>query len=175
MKNISLSIPNTEKSSRNYGIDMLRIISMIMVIILHIITKSNFLKMPQSISVKNETVTILRMLCFCAVNVYAIISGFVGYIKSSHKYSSLIHLWAQVFFYYFIFGLTDILYDHFVMGESIALVRLIKLFLPVFSDQYWFFTAYFLLFFFMPMLNIIIDHTPKNVFKITAVALIVLI
>ena len=103
MKNISLSIPNTEKSSRNYGIDMLRIISMIMVIILHIITKSNFLKMPQSISVKNETVTILRMLCFCAVNVYAIISGFVGYIKSSHKYSSLIHLWAQVFFYYFMF------------------------------------------------------------------------
>lgn len=87
------------KSERNYGIDLLRIVSMLMVVTLHIL-KRNLLynKDVEIFSMKYNILWILEIMSYCAVNCYALISGFVG-VKSKFKYSNILILWLQVVFY----------------------------------------------------------------------------
>ena len=62
---------------RNYGIDALRLISMFMVVVLHVLGQGGVLK-----AAKNGQYIIswlLEIIAYCAVNCYAIISGYVGY------------------------------------------------------------------------------------------------
>ena len=85
-----------EKNERNYGIDLLRIFSMIQVIILHLIIYSYGDKIKPS----NKKYQCLESICMCSVNCFALISGVVGY--KSYKFRNLIYLWFHIFFYSFI-------------------------------------------------------------------------
>ena len=86
------------KRERNYGIDALRIIAMFMVVILHVLGKGGVLISLEKFSLGYEIAWFLEILVFCAVNCYALISGYVMY-GSKPKYSSLALLWLQVAFY----------------------------------------------------------------------------
>ena len=87
-----------EVSKRNYGIDLLRTISMFMILILHILGNGGILKQVIPLTIYGELIWFIEVCCFCAVNCYGLISGYVG-VKAKHKYSNLIYLWIQVFFY----------------------------------------------------------------------------
>ncbi|MDE6723424.1 MAG: hypothetical protein K2J55_04430, partial [Eubacterium sp.] len=64
-------------SKRNYGIDLLRIVCMIMVPVLHVLGHGGLLEGAEILSVKYEFVWFLEAAAFCAVNCYALISGYV--------------------------------------------------------------------------------------------------
>ena len=83
---------------RNYGIDFLRIISMFMIVILHILGNGGILASVQTGSVKYHLTWFMEIASYCAVNCYALISGYVG-IYSKHKLSNIFYLWIQVIFY----------------------------------------------------------------------------
>lgn len=83
---------------RNYGIDLLRIVSMMMVVLLHVLGQGGILDGSDPLTVKSETAWLLEIGAYSAVNIYAMISGYVGYGRK-YKYSGLVYLYFQVLFY----------------------------------------------------------------------------
>ena len=76
---------------RNYGIDLLRIVSMIMVVTLHIMNAGGVLGATERMSAKYELASLLQIMTYCAVNCYALISGYVG-VNSKFKISNILFL-----------------------------------------------------------------------------------
>lgn len=86
-----------QSQSRDYGIDLLRIVSMFLVCMLHVLGAGGVLENTTT-SVNFQLAWFLETLAICAVNCYALISGYVG-LNSKHKYSGIVNLWLQVVFY----------------------------------------------------------------------------
>ena len=67
-----------KNTSRNLGIDILRIVSMIGVVFLHILGHGGLLDSQLS-PAKFSMVWFLELLAYPAVNCFILISGYVGY------------------------------------------------------------------------------------------------
>lgn len=163
MNDTLLVSQNEKKKTRNYGIDLLRIVSMLMIVILHVLGKGGVRRSCENLTVKGEAFWALEILCYSAVNIYAIISGYVGY-KSSHKGRSIISLCLQVTFYSVLItaGNTAIL---IIQKKPLNFVSIIKNLFPSAFGGLWYFSAYFCLFFFMPILDAIVDYVSKRKLK----------
>ena len=69
---------------RNYGIDLLRIVAMYMIVLYHCLLLGGVITKATQIgigSINYDISWLLDTLCYCAVNCYALISGYVG-VKS---------------------------------------------------------------------------------------------
>lgn len=150
--NTDLQLNTNNKSTHNYGIDLLRLLAMFMVVVLHIVNYGGVLNTAQG---DYCGIAMLFMsITFCSANCFAIISGFVGYTEMPKPFrmSKYIHLWFWVFFYSFGIALvTNII--SCVSGNGFSLHDIVCHAFPVVNRQYWYFTAYTVLFFLMPMLN----------------------
>ena len=65
------------QGNRNYGIDLLRILSMFMVVLLHVNNFGGLLGHYDANSLGYVFVWFSEAFAICAVNVYAMISGYV--------------------------------------------------------------------------------------------------
>lgn len=144
---------NMISSKRNHGIDALRIYSMWMIVVLHILSQGGILR---KISGKGYYLAWwLEIFAYCATNCYALISG---YIRKSNRYKDnyykIIEMWFQVLFYSF--GITIVCFI-FNIG-NISMRDIIESLYPIASVQYWYFTSYVGLFFLMPMLDFFIEY-----------------
>ena len=138
--------------NRNYGIDFLRILSMLFVLLLHILKHGGILANLEKFSLAYNIAWFVEICAFCAVNCYALISGFFGY-SSKQKYSNIINLYFQTAFYAVL--ATGIFY---VMNpDEIGKRAFIKAVFPFGFNVYWYFTAYFCMFFFIPFMNKILE------------------
>lgn len=140
-----ISGTSQKSTNRNYGIDLLRIISMLMVCTLHILGYDNVLIHTVPLTLHHNIAWFIETACYGAVNCYAMISGYVG-IHSKHKYANLAYLWLQVVLYSV--GITLLFY--ILTDYPIGIKTFIKSLLPVYFSQYWYFSAYFFLFLFLP-------------------------
>lgn len=138
---------------RNYGIDALRIVSMFMVVILHLISRGGIMHGAVALSSNYWIACFLEITCYCAVNVYALISGYVMHDKNI-KFSNLINLWFEVLFYSFSITLVIHFIDNTIIDNKLVLSAIF----PVSFEAYWYFTAYFALFLFIPFLNKLIKN-----------------
>lgn len=152
---------------RNYGIDLLRCVSMFMVAMLHILGHGGVLDNALPGSLSYGTAWFLETAAYCAVNCYALISGYVG-IKAKYRYSSIIMLWLQVVFYTIL--ITALF---FVLNpDSVGIKEIVTAVLPVTRYTYWYFTAYFGLFILMPILNAGINALSEKQAYITVLLLV---
>lgn len=150
-------------SQRNYGIDLLRIISMVMVIILHCFGRGGLLSNPLLTGTRYHFVWFLEILCYAAVDIFAIISGYVCYKESEYKIkvSNYIKLWLQVVFWGILLTLSFQLFSNYEVG----ILDYLKVLFPVSNNIYWYFTEYTALFFLMPFIIRGLQKTPNNVSK----------
>lgn len=157
-----MSVIDNKLSNRNYGIDCLRIVSMIMIVILHLLGQGGIILSTSPGTFENHVLWLLEACAYCAVNCYALISGYVGY-KSKTKLSSLIKLTFTVLFYTIV---TTIALFSFV-DRNFSIGSLVRIFIPFGfgNNAYWYFTAYFCLFFLQPYINILINHLDKRLHK----------
>lgn len=139
---------------RNYGIDLLRLVLMSMVCILHILGQGGVLAANQKGSVGYSAFWFLETCSYCAVDGFAIISGYIS-ARRTPKWNKLVNMWFQAFFYSFILTILLIPAN---LGSNIEISALFSSAIPVTSNYFWYFTAYFALFFAMPMLDLFIDH-----------------
>ncbi|MBQ3490585.1 MAG: acyltransferase [Clostridia bacterium] len=156
---------------RNVGIDLLRMVSMFLVAVLHVLGQGGILSATGKIlPLTNYKVTyFLEIAAYCAVNCYAIISGYVG-VKSKFKYSNIIMLWLQVAFYTLsITAIFAICYP-----GTVGKTQVINALFPVMKCQYWYFTAYFCMFFFTPFLNWAVNHMPRAQMRTIVISLVVM-
>lgn len=140
------------KAERLYGIDFLKIISMLMVVLLHVLNHGGILEALDSFSAQYAAGHLLRCLAICAVDVYVMISGYL-YVKKECKLRNITHLWLTVLFYS---AMIPLLLK--IAGEQIEIKTVISGFFPILRSQYWFFTQYFALLFMMPVLNHLIRN-----------------
>ena len=148
-------------NKRNQNIELIRIISMIMIIILHILEQGGFVSNYILLSAKYNVLWFVEMAVFCCVNLFALISGYIYINKEKVKLKNLISLWFQVSFYslgiFFIFL--------FISPSSVTVRSFINSCLPIISNQYWYITAYFGMYLFIPYINRFIKSLSKREFK----------
>ena len=148
---------------RNPGIDFSRILNMIAIIITHILIGGGFQdKFKQNYKI---------ILCFLpAINwhnsCFIFISGYIGYKTS--KYSNIIYLWFWVFFYSMGIKIFLIKFKPHIYNRSINYFD----FFPIYTNQYWFFSMYFGMFLFLPIINKGLEIINKSQLKIAFVSFI---
>ncbi len=135
--------------SRNYGIDLLRLVLMFMVCVLHTLGQGGILAACTKGTLEYNIYWLLEILCYSAVNGFAIISGYMAKDKPQ-KYSKLVNMWFMALFYSLVI---TVLLSLFGVGGEISIDRYISLSLPVTHGAFWYFTAYFALFLAIPVLN----------------------
>ena len=149
------------KKVRNHGIDFIRIIAMYGIVINHIIFKNKKFR-------KFKELKILHILLFWHNNGFAFISGFVGY--KNHKYSNLFYLWICVSFYSVIIYFLYLKYrPQFVTNDKLYY----NLF-PIIFRRYWFFTSYFGMYLFLPIINKGIAYLYKSELKFCIKSIIII-
>lgn len=148
-------------SKRNYGIDFLRMLSMLMVVVLHVLGQGGIIGSTTVLSANYEVAWLFETAAYCAVNCFALISGYVC-VEASFKYSRLIALWFQVVFY--TVGIT-VLFNIF-RPETITGLSYAKAFMPMMFREYWYFTSYFGMFFFIPIFNYILNSASQKILKV---------
>lgn len=141
---------------RNTGIDLLRVISMLFIVLLHTLVHGGILPGVAMQSANYEIAWFLEIIACCGVNCFVLISGFVN-VKKEVRYSNLVYLWVQVFFYSFLITLLFYFFE-----EDMTAKNIVNSLFPVATEQYWFFTSYFGLYLFMPVLNEVVLKTEKK-------------
>ena len=134
--------------SRSYGIDLLKSVSMYMVVILHILGVGGILAASTPGSWAGAAAWYLETLNMCAVNCFGLVSGYV-LCRGHYRRSRLLSLWLRVVLESFVI---TAVFAAFKAG-SVLTDDWLRVFTPVIHNVYWYFTAYFALFFFVPYIN----------------------
>ncbi len=145
-----------KNSSRNPGIDALRIISMLSVVTLHILGHGKVLITSDSLF-EFSVLMALKIIALPAVNCFVLISGYVGYKENNifPKIKNILSLMFTVLFY----SITIAVIFKLFTPVHIGTVEFIESFFPTVTGKYWFFSAYFGLFLLSPFLNILVSKS----------------
>lgn len=134
---------------RNYGIDLLRLVLMYMVCMLHTLGQGGVLSASAWGTGQHYVFWFLEILSYCAVNAFAMISGYVA-VDKPRKFERLADMWFQAVFYSFV--VTMILTVAGLNGYW-SVGDMIRCIMPVTFNKFWYFTAFFALYFAIPVLN----------------------
>ena len=149
-------------TQRDYGIDLLRIVAMLMVPIVHILGQGGVFEAAIPFSLQYEFAWLLEYFCLVAVNCFILITGYVYYGKET-RYYRLLTLWAEVLFYSIIIMIGLKL----MFPAELGLENYWKAIIPTFFtngqfSRYWFFTAYVGMFLISPFVNLGLKHFDKK-------------
>ncbi len=148
----------SRKAERNYGIEVLRLITMLMIVLLHCLGHGGILEAAGA----NATATalmLLRAFCYGAVNLYALITGYV-YVQARHRWERLLELWLEVLFYSIVLSL-----GNFLISGAVGKKELVSAFLPMTTKSYWYFSSYVCLFLLVTLLNKLILSIDKASYR----------
>ena len=153
---------------RNTGINLFKLFSMFMIALLHVLGMGGIIGAAEGTS-SYYPVYLMQNAAFCAVNCYALVSGYLMLGKEI-KPSRITELWFEVFFYSVsISAIMMIVYRDLFSARNIVYAVT-----PIISNQYWYMTSYFMMYLFVPMMNKFADAANKKVFTATIVVILVL-
>lgn len=158
---------------RQANYELLRIVSMMMVITLHFLGKGELL---QTLSGKLDAcgygAWIIEAFSVVAVNVYVLLSGYF-LVETQFNPKKLLVLWMQILFYSL--GVPLVLFlSGALPGEELYLDRILTWIFPVLREHYWFATAYMLLFVFSPLLGKAVKQLEKRQLEVVIGLLLLL-
>ena len=161
-----------DKAKRLSGLDLLRCVAMMMVVVLHYLGKGGLLAdlSGEQLGSVGIAAWLLEAFCIVAVNVYMFISGYF-LSTSSFKLSRLLNLWLQVWFYSVVFGLIGAL-TGVVSGVTVDTHYFLTLLFPVSMGHYWFMTAYVFLYLLLPFISLAIQKMTKAQMQVTILSLL---
>ncbi len=155
------------------NMEVLRILAMAMVVSLHYLAKGEILPKlsVNPLGAVGHTAWFLETLSICAVNTYVLISAYF-LVNTGFRCKRVLSLICQVLFYTI---LTPVVLSAlgFVSFGNFTTYAFLQNILPVQMLQYWFVSAYVLLFLFSPVLNAAV-HAMNKV-QLLAVIIILLI
>ena len=156
------------KKVRNSNLELLRVLSMVIIILSHYVYHGGLLY--EAVSANNILAQLLKIGGKLGVSCFVLISGYF-LADSKFKIQNIIRICAEVIFYaLIILGIKAFL----IPGESVELTELVKSAFAPFYGLYWFPTAYIGLYLCFPVLNIIIDNVGRNLKKIVLVMTVAL-
>lgn len=145
---------------RNYGIDLLRMVLMLMVVFLHVLGDGGVLDTAEPLSANYNAAWLLESFSYCAVNCYALITGYF-YIDGKYHFSSLILLWLQTVLY-----TVGIMVAACLLKPELFYIEDVwDAVFPISRGTYWYLSAYFGLFVLIPFLNAAIHGLQEEKMK----------
>ena len=136
------------KKERTYGIDVVRLVSMFMVVLVHLFGVGGVVSTTANPALK-AVFCLLQGISLCCINLFAMASGFIHYGRRPHL-SGLMQLWLQSFFW---ITVTFFAFAAFKGDLSVFKENFSRCILLVSKREYWYLTDYVILFFFIPFLN----------------------
>lgn len=145
---------------RESNMELLRIVSMFMIIVFHCTIKSGF-QIQAGFSVNKLILKCFWMLGELGVNLFMLISGYYM-AKGRFKWKKLVRLLVEVQVYHW-----GILW----LGSRLGVCELVGrkahflAFFPVITNQYWFVTAYLLVYILSPFFNLLIGAMDQKTYR----------
>lgn len=164
-------VKNKAGNQRNSSIELLRIISMIMIVACHFATHGGFSFNTQFLSAPRLWWNFIEMGGNLGVDVFVLISGYFLVVSKSGGLNlrKILKFWGQVFIYsvaiYIVFcivGKTDF--------EFISCVKAI---FPITFGSWWFASTYFVLYLMHPFINKLLQKLDKKTYKALVVMLLI--
>jgi len=157
-----------EMKERNTGIELLRIVAMISIMILHVLGNGGVLNVAEPLSRNYEATWAMEIICYFGVTAYALISGYVG-IKGNFHFTNIIYLWLQVFFYSFIYTVGFMIFK----PEAVSSLAIICAFFPIMTESFWYFSAYAGMFLLIPAIKHVVNNAPKKYLDLLIAGIVV--
>lgn len=148
------------KNKRMIGFELLRIIAMFLICCVHLMNAGGMIENSQGAALYSQY--LLYAFFLISVNVFVLITGYFM-VKSKVSARKIFFLWLEVMAYSVMtYLVTNIFFDH-----NFNFKEFLFCFFPILFNKYWFFTAYFLLYISIPILNkIFIDLEKRTANKI---------
>ena len=148
---------------RNYGIDLLRLVSALYVLVLHVLIHGGLYGATTADTHQNYLCRFLVIFCFPTIDIFGLISGYVGYrdTEKSASLSGYLYLWFGVVFY----SVAMCAVYMILFPGSATWTDFLSMFFPLNKNLYWYFSAYSLVYFLSPLLNKFVSTTPDNTLK----------
>lgn len=140
------------EGKRNANMDILRMISMMMVTMLHALTKSDLLPfMGNEVPVNGWIAWVFEGISVPAVDIFMLISGYF-LISSRFKIRRMVEIIFQTLFY------SAGAFAVFLLLGKISLASmnsydLLQYFLPIHMETYWFVSAYVIIYLLLPLIT----------------------
>ena len=160
------------KNKRLSNFEWLRVLAMGMIISLHYVFKGGLIENPTAdFSYKTIVLWLITSLCICAVNAYILISGYF-LTEAAFDPGRLIRLIVQVL-EYSIVVLAVLTAVGYVRLSELTLYDILGYLFPVGTEEYWFVTAYFMMYLMAPILSVGIKALDKKALRTVIVILLV--
>lgn len=143
------------RNKRETGFELLRIIAMFLIGAVHIMNYGGMIanNAPQTVMWQK----LIYAVFIVSVNVFVLISAYFM-VTSKFKIKKIITLWLQVFF----FSIVSYLIASLCIYNNFSFSGMINACFPILNNKFWFFTAYFILIFLSPFLNMILQNSSKK-------------
>lgn len=148
---MTTTIPKT----RNSAVELLRILAMLCIVLSHSSVHGGFPQEPSNFYLNNFFLDWM-ILGNLGLDLYLIISGYFLSGKTFRPVS-VCKLLTQVWFYSFLgYGI------YLLTGHNFSLSDMRTVLLPTLHKSYWFFTAYFVLLWLTPYLNLFVEKASRK-------------
>lgn len=154
----SVKNQNSKVKMRNSNFELMRIVSMFFIVIYHIIIHGKLLE--NSHGTTHFVLYIILATCIVHVNSFILVTGYFQ-CKSKLKFTKVIQLNNSIWFY----TVSIVLFFIIVKGNTFNSTELLKTFLPISYNDYWFLTNYLILYLISPILNTVINNIDEKKFK----------
>ena len=157
------SVQSTKIINRNTSIELLRIISMIMIMFHHFAYHGNFEWNFNEVTLPHLWYDFILMGGKVGVDIFVLISGYF-LIENTEKLfqpKKLLKFWGQVVFYSIMTYLLSVM----LRLNAFEIKQLIKVCLPITYPGWWFASTYFMLYLIHPFLNKLLHGLSKTEYQ----------
>lgn len=141
---------------RNIQIEMIRILAMLMIVLGHAFVHGHAAESIQN-NMGNYLITAIETFSVPGTDIFVLISGyFLFHSKASVK--RIVTVWLQILFY----SVSLYLLMTALRLNTFSFLGLLKAFLPISFNQYWFMRVYFYLILCAPFLNILLGSLNRK-------------
>ena len=151
-----------EEQKRHSGFETMRILSMVMIVLMHGIGHGGLGSAAPQGSAAFWIYWLLFILARVSTNCFVMLSGYyLSERKGAVRAGRLFRIGAQVWFY------STLTFCVAVRAGAVPLsaVKLLRALLPLTSNGYWFASAYFLLYLSVPVLNVVVQSLDRRQYK----------
>lgn len=140
---------------RESNFELLRILAIVMVVIFHYVWNTDY----HGSGTGRLVVDAFYLFGELGVNCFALLSGyFLSGAEHPFHAKKAVLLWFQVLFY----SVVSAAVCYALKPEPVTLFSLCRIFLPIIFKNWWYITAYFLLYFITPYLNIVLRNLNRQ-------------
>ncbi len=157
------------QSKRLLGLDLLKILSMLLIIFHHVSKHGGF--WAASSGAARWGIAVINALFAPSVNIFVFVSAYLIVKKNKVTVKGYLRLYAEVVFYTLLAYLVACLFD----VQSFSASMLVKCFLPISFPVFWFAKMYFLMYLASPLLLLAVRHLEKKQYEMTVGAILLLL